>query len=102
MKLSTIIFSKEIGYIKYLEDSKYMSFVVKNEHLLVKYNSIWVKESKLMKKNFKTVQFMKINTLELKLKIIAKKLVQTAQKMKLSIKNFFSKFDQVHSGTLLQ
>ena len=102
MKLSTIIFSKEIGYIKYLEDSKYMSFVVKNEHLLVKYISIWVKESKLMKKNFKTVQFMKINTLELKLKIMAKKLVQTAKKKKFSIKNLFSKFDEVYSGRLSQ
>ena len=40
MKASTIIFPKKIGYMKYLEDSKYMSFVVKNEHLLVKYNSI--------------------------------------------------------------
>ena len=102
MKASTMIFPKKIGYVKYLEDSKYMSFVVKNEHLLVKYNSIWVKESKLMKKNFKTVQFMKINTLELKLKIMAKKLVQTAKKKKFSIKNLFSKFDEVYSGRLSQ
>ena len=40
MKASIMIFPKKIGYVKYLEDSKYMSFVVKNEHLLVKYNSI--------------------------------------------------------------
>ena len=55
-----------------------------------------------MKKNFKTVQFMKTNTLELKLNIMAKKLVQTAKKMKFSIKNFSSKFDEVYSGRLSQ
>ena len=55
-----------------------------------------------MKKNFKTVQFMKINTLELKLKIMAKKLVQTAKKKKFSIKNLFSKFDEAYSGRLSQ
>ena len=102
MKSSTFIFPKNTGYMKYLEDSKYISFVGKNEHLLIKYNSIWVKESKLMKKNFKTVQFMKTNTLELKLNIMAKKLVQTAKKMKFSIKNFSSKFDEVYSGRLSQ
>lgn len=43
-----------IGYMKSFYDSKYMSFVEKTEHLLNKYNNIWIKKSKLVKKELKT------------------------------------------------
>ena len=55
-----------IGYMKSLRDSKYMSFVVKNKHLLNKYNSIRIKKSNLMKKEFENSPVCEKNILELK------------------------------------
>ena len=47
-----VILSKMSAYRKDFDETKYMSFLLKHEELLEKYNEIWDKDSNSMKKGF--------------------------------------------------
>ena len=47
-----IIFPKTSGYRRDFDEIKYMSFLIKDNKLLEKYNEIWDKVSKVIKKGF--------------------------------------------------
>ena len=55
------------GYIKYFENGgKNMSFVIKDDDVLGKYNEFWDKIKAKIKKNFTACLFMMKNTSKLK------------------------------------
>ena len=51
------MFLKIIGYTNSFDDSKCMSFLIKDDELLEKYNSIWNKSSNSIKKNLIVNQY---------------------------------------------
>ena len=53
----TLIFPKMNAYRRDLDETKYISFLIKDDELLEKYNKIWEKVENIIKKNLTVNQY---------------------------------------------
>ena len=68
VKALCIFLSKVSAYRKDFDESKYISFIIKNDELLEKYNKIWEKVRNILKKKFDSEPVYKTNYLKTKIK----------------------------------
>ena len=51
-----MVLPKMSGYVKLFDETKYISFLIKDSELLGKYNEIWNKANNVIKKGFDSKQ----------------------------------------------